>query len=86
MKDGSNRRPDPMPLVLTVTVSGLTPGVAYRLYRYDELEKIPDSGFNAHASAAAQIRDIQISSGSHYTFRQDILSNEVAAYRCVRAP
>jgi hypothetical protein len=85
MERRSNARPEPMPLTLTITVSGLTPNAAYRLYRYDNLEKIPDSQFNAHAARAAESWNIRISDGSTFTLTQEILSDEIAAYRCVRA-
>lgn len=85
MRHHSNQRPAAMPLTLTVVVSGLTPGVNYRLYRYDSLAAIPDSDFNAHAARAAEARDIRIDSGDSFTFTRDILSDEVAAWRCVEA-
>jgi hypothetical protein len=85
MRHHSNKRPAPMPLTLTVVVSGLTPGVNYRLYRYDSLAAIPDSDFNGRAAQAADARDIRIDSGSTCTFTRDILSDEVAAWRCVEA-
>jgi len=85
MKNGENARPAPMPLTLTVVVSELVPGVRYRLYRYDRLGAIPDGNFNARAASAAESRDIQLSSGSTYVLTREILSDEVAAYRCVRA-
>jgi hypothetical protein len=85
MKNNTTRRPAPMPLTLTVVVSGLTPGVNYRLYRYNSVNAIPDSDFNARAAQATETRDIRIDTGSTYTFTQDILSDEVAAYRCVEA-
>ncbi len=64
MKNNTSRRPAPMPLTLTVVVSGLTPGVNYRLYRYDSLAAIPDSDFNARAAQAAEARDVRIDSGA----------------------
>ena len=85
MKRKSNLRPRPMPLNLEVTVSGLTPGVRYRLYRYDELAAVPNSHFNAHANSAARAWDIQISSGSTYSMTESIQSDDVAVYRAVRA-
>lgn len=85
MARGGTKRPQPMPLTLAVTVSGLVPGVAYRLYRYDDLAKIPEHSFNASAANAAQSWDVKIAAGSTFTLRQEILSDEVAAYRCVRA-
>jgi hypothetical protein len=85
MKNKATVRPAPMPLTLTITVSKLTPGVAYKLYRYNRIGAVPDSRFNANAPAASQTWDINISSGSKFVLTQNILSDEVAAYRCVRA-
>lgn len=85
MPRDSTARPPALPLTLTVTVSGLEPGVEYRLYRYARLDAIPHSEFNAHAANAAEVRTIRIARGSTHTFEQRILANEVAAYRCVRA-
>jgi hypothetical protein len=85
MKDGSNARPAPMPLTLKITVSNLTPNTLYRLYRYSDLAAVPGSHFNARASAAADSWSIQIQSGSTYAFTQQILSDEIAVYRAVKA-
>jgi hypothetical protein len=78
-------RPAPMPLTLAIAVSGLTPGVDYKLYRYDKLSAIPDAQFNARAASAAQSWTIRIATGSTCALTQNILSDEIAAYRCVRA-
>lgn len=85
LRHGSNRRPAPRPLVLKIIVSGLTPGIDYKLYRYDRLDAIPDSRFNARAASAAQSRDLRLASGTRCVLTQKILSDEVAAYRCVEA-
>jgi hypothetical protein len=85
MRNGSTVRPKPMPLLLTVAVSNLKPGVSYNLYRYDRFTAVPDSGFNAHASAAAQHWSIRIARGSTYALTQRILSDQVAVYRAVPA-
>jgi Peptidase_C39 like family len=85
MKNGSNVRPRPMPLTLTIAVSNLTPGVVYRLYRYDSLDRIPNAHFNANASKASASWRIRITSGSTYTMTQAIMSDRVAAYRAVAA-
>ncbi|HEV3091969.1 MAG TPA: hypothetical protein VGX91_11085 [Candidatus Cybelea sp.] len=79
---GWSRRPAPEPLQLTVTVSGLTRGVAYNLYRYDSLAAIPDRAFNAAASRASQHWTIDAKTSS-FTLKQRIASDEVAAYRAV---
>jgi hypothetical protein len=85
MLDGSTVRPRSMPLVLTVTVSGLRPGVTYRVYRYDNFADVPDDAFNANASKAAQRRTVRIASGSTYGFSDRIKSDGVAVYRAVAA-
>lgn len=85
MKDGSNARPTPMPLTLKITVSKLIPDTLYRLYRYSDLASVPDSHFNAHASAASSAWSIQIPSGSTYIFTQQIRSDDIAIYRAVKA-
>lgn len=83
--DGSNTRPAPMPLMLTITISGLKPNVSYNLYRYNNLDSVPDSQFNANASAAFESWQIQVSSGSTYVMTEEIQSNEIAVYRAVKA-
>jgi hypothetical protein len=81
----SNTRPAPMPLVLTITVSGLQPGVAYKLYRYNDFSKVPDYAFNANAANALQSWNVQISAGSQFVMSEQIESDEIAAFRAVRA-
>ncbi|HTA39388.1 MAG TPA: C39 family peptidase [Candidatus Acidoferrales bacterium] len=83
MRNGSTVRPRAMPLTLTIVVSNLKPGVAYRLYRYDRLARIPNRRFNAMAANASESWAIDISSGSSYTRTEAIMSDEVAAYRAV---
>jgi hypothetical protein len=84
MRRGSNTRPKPMPLTLTITVSGLEPHVKYNLYRYNDVEDVPNSKFNAHAKNASQHWQIQIESGSTYAFKQQIKSDDIVIYRAVR--
>lgn len=79
------KRPRPMPLVLTITVSGLRPGVAYVLYRYDRFSDVPNEAFNAAAARAAKSWQIKIASGSTYTLRERIMSDDVRVYRAVAA-
>ncbi len=81
----SNTRPDPMALTLTVTLSNLTPGTPYILYRYNTLESIPDSHFNTQASQAFERWPVAIDSGTTYIHTQQIQSDEIACYRCVKA-
>lgn len=83
--DGSNQRPAPTPLTLTITVSNLVPNVRYTLYRYNKLENVPNSQFNAHADDAHESWPIQISSGSTFVMTEQIQSDEIAVYRAVKA-
>jgi hypothetical protein len=83
--DGSAQRPPAVPLQLTVTVSGLQPGVDYRLYRYDRFAAVPDRGFNAAAGGAARTWDLRLSTGTSYVVRETLRSDEIAVYRAVRA-
>ena len=83
MVNGSNTRPAAKPVTLTVTVSNLTPGTTYTLYRYNTMANVPDSNINANAAKAAQKWTITIPSGSTYTMTQTINSNETAVYRAV---
>jgi hypothetical protein len=85
MRNGSNARPRPMQLTLTITMSNLTPGVAYRLYGYNRLGRIPDAHFNANASNASKMWRVRITSGTTYAVTQTIMSDQVAAYRAVPA-
>lgn len=85
IRRGSNRRPPARPLGITVTVSGLTPGTAYRLYRYNRLAAIPTGSFNALAHRAAEVRDIIGPASREINFRLVIRSDETLAYRCVPA-
>jgi hypothetical protein len=82
--DGSNDRPKSMPIQLTVTISGMISGVNYNLYRYDSLSKIPDNNFNGNNGNAVETIKISSENGS-YSFQKTIQSNEIVAYRCVRA-
>lgn len=78
-------RPAASPLTLTVTVSNLQPGVAYKLYKYTSFANVPTSAFNANATKAAKAIDVQISTGNAFKLTETILSNEMAIYRAVRA-
>jgi VCBS repeat-containing protein len=82
MVDGSSARPAATPLTLTITVSGLTPGKTYNLYRYASMAAVPDSNFNANSAKAAQTWEI-VATGTTYTMTQTIMSDETAAYRAV---
>jgi hypothetical protein len=82
INDGATARPKPMSLTLDVRVSGLRPGTEYRLYRYGSFGSLPVSAFNAHASDAQMAWDIEASS-EDFTLSQQIMSDEVVAYRAV---
>jgi hypothetical protein len=79
----SNMRPASMPLTLTVTVSHLTPGISYNLYRYADFSVVPNDRFNARASNATKVWAINIASGSSYSVTESIMSDEMAIYRAV---
>jgi hypothetical protein len=83
MRDGSTARPRPMPLVLTVAVSGLQPGGHYELYRYDRFDDVPDQRFNANAGRASKHWSIRSTSGSRFVVRERIMSDQVVVYRAV---
>jgi len=83
MHDRSIKRHKPMPLVLTVTVSGLKPSRDYILYRYDRFSDVPDERFNANAARASKHWTIRLASGSSFTIRERIMSDQVAVYRAV---
>jgi len=85
IEDKSSTRPPPMPITLTITVSGLDPNTSYNLYRYNSFDAVPDSEFNAHASNASEHWNIAISSGTTFVMTEQIQSNEMAIYRAVRA-
>lgn len=86
MRNGSDARPAPMPLILTVTVSNLKPGASYRLYRYDDVASVPDTQFNANAGNASGHWTIRAAAGrSTFTMSQRIMSDQVAVYRAVPA-
>ncbi|OPA84019.1 hypothetical protein BFW87_29415 [Pseudomonas fluorescens] len=83
MAQHANKRPTAAPLKLTVTLSGLKPNIAYTLYRYDNFTAVPDAAFNANASRATRQWKITIKTGSTYTLKETIRSDEVAVYRAV---
>jgi len=79
----SDTRPPADPLTLTVTISGLQPGQNYVLYRYDSLQAIPDSAFNANASQASEHWNVTGTSSGTYAVTEKIMTDDVAAYRAV---
>ena len=85
IRNGSTSRPTASAITLTITLSGLIPGVPYNLYRYSTVNNIPTASFNANAAKAAQKWAIQISSGSTFVQTLTIQSSETAAFRAVPA-
>uniref|UniRef100_A0A7S1G6T1 Uncharacterized protein n=1 Tax=Bicosoecida sp. CB-2014 TaxID=1486930 RepID=A0A7S1G6T1_9STRA len=91
IKDGSQVRPPPMPLNLTVTASALVPGVRYMLYEYANETAVPTAAFNAHKADAAASLPFVAAGGdmdganATFTVRRSIMSDEKVFYRAVRA-
>lgn len=85
IKNGSNQRPPAMPLVLKITVSNLKPGIVYNLYKYNNVQCVPNSQFNARALAACKKWKIKINSGTSDTITDNISSDDIAIYRAVKA-
>jgi hypothetical protein len=94
--DLSDVRPLQMPLVLTVRVSDLVPGVQYKLYRYDDETLVPSRNFNALAANAVEVIDVYgqpqgigampgALPGTSFLTTRNIMSQERVFYRCVRA-
>jgi len=83
MVDGASTRPASSTITLTITLSNLTPGVSYNLYKYNSMSSVPDSSFNAKASQATQSWKVSITSGTTYQFTQTINSSDVAVFRAV---
>lgn len=80
----SNIRPKPMPLKLTVSISKLTIGTKYKLFRYDNEENVPTKDF-IHSTNYKECYEFKISSGTEYTKEFSINSNEKVFFRCVKA-
>lgn len=82
--DGSNERPPSMPLTLTVIVSHLDPHTSYNLYRYDHVSVVPNSDFNAQASAASR-KWTFTPDGNVHILTEQIRSDDQVIYRCVKS-
>jgi hypothetical protein len=74
---------------LKATVSGLTPGVDYNLYRYEfdgigspAALAVPTSNFNANAAQATQVIHFKATAATYSTAIKTT-SNEIEVYRCV---
>ncbi|MSQ44203.1 MAG: hypothetical protein EXR45_08380 [Chloroflexi bacterium] len=85
MADTATARPASKPVTLTVTVSNLTPGVSYKLYRHASMPSVPDARFNGTAGQASQKTAFTISAGTTYTTSVTIASSDVAVFRAVHA-
>ncbi len=83
MRDGSSTRPISQDLTLTVTISGMVPGVTYKLYRYNDFQSVPDASFNAEAGRAVKAWEIKTESGTSFSLKEKIRSNQIAVYRAV---
>ena len=75
----SQQRPQPMPLQLTVLVSGTLPDVAYNAYIYSNHSRVPTRGFNARASDADEVVPFTGDGSGAFTFVRDSDSG-----RCVQ--
>jgi len=84
MRDGSTARPRSRAITMTATVSGLTPGENYTLYRYDALDKTPEIAFNAHAGNAAQLWTFTATTTT-FSVTQSFASSDQVIYRAVPA-
>jgi hypothetical protein len=80
----SNTRPDAMPLNLTVTVSNLSKGVQYVMYRYDDEAKVPTGAFNRNSGAAKRVYAFQGDETGVYTMTESFMSSDKVIFRCVR--
>lgn len=81
----SDTPPDPVPLVLTATVTIPDPGVAYVLYRYDDFDRVPEANFNAAAADAVESWTIAPHSGSTFTVQVGALTSDTVIFRAVPA-
>lgn len=79
----SDVKPEAMPMTLEVTVSGLTPGKSYTLYRYDASCNVPVADFHENAYFAVSAETIVINSGSSWTATYNIQSDQEVFFRAV---
>ena len=84
MRDGANVRPPATRLSVTATLSGLSPHVVYKLYRYNSAASVPNSRFNANRAHAVSTRRI-VATTSTYVITETIRSSDEVFYRAVRA-
>lgn len=88
IRDNAGARPAPSLLTLTITVSNLTPGVVYNLYRYNQESDVPIEDFNANSKKAGILpwKVIKISSGTTWSMTlKNFKSSNKAFFRVVKA-
>lgn len=74
------------PVALRVIVSGLTPGVEYNLYQYNDFSYVPTQDFNANSSFADHTWTFTLSSGSTFEVIVELPpdpASDTRAFRCV---
>lgn len=82
----SDVRPDSMELNLKITISNLTAGIKYNLYKYNDVSNVPTSMFNSLSNKYSSMIPISVNEGeTTYTMTEIIQSNEEVIYRCVKA-
>ncbi len=80
--DGSDTRPAASPVDITVTVSGLTAGADYTLFRYNAASSVPNASFGVHAGDAAASWPIHATAAT-WTMTETTQSSDEAFYRAV---
>eukprot|EP01052_Picozoa_sp_SAG31_P007002 SAG31_NODE_329_length_17643_cov_10.377793_7_plen_415_part_00 len=84
--DGSQQRPPPMPLTLTVTVFSLSPGVNYSLYLFDNATSVPVRSFNSAGRVmASQAWHFVGEESGQYSMALKTKSDMQAFFRAVRS-
>merc|ERR1712070_496205 len=81
---GCVQRPEAERVTLTVTVSGLKRGCLYNLYRYDNVDQVPERGFNQRSESCAAVYRFKAQSDT-YERKENIKTSEQRIYRCVLA-
>lgn len=85
IRDRSSARPTASRITLSITVSGLLPGVKYNIYKYSNPSVVPTRSFNANASKAAWMTTVVGGASPTMVLTDSILSSDMAIYRAVRA-
>lgn len=82
----SNKRPAPMKIDLTVTVSGLKPGKKYKLFCYPDESLVPVKDFIKNSKKKFLFREITVGTGSVYsTTIKSFSTDKKAFFRAVMA-